>query len=466
MSVAWRIALRELRGGLRGFAVFLACLTLGVAAIAAVGSVRASIAAGLEREGAALLGGDAAVQLTYRFAEQDERTALEALGTVSEIVDFRSMAVFAEERGLTQVKAVDAAYPLYGAVGLEPEMALSVALAGQGGLPGAVMDPVLVDRLGMEPGDTFRMGDQDFVLMARLAAEPDDAGDSFGLGPRIIVLTEALDESGLLAPGSLFSTEYRIAAPEAESDALVAAIDAAVEGGRVQDKRNGAPGVAEFVERLGSFLVLVGLAGLAVGGVGVSAAVRAYLAEKTPVIATLKTLGASRRVVFQTYGFQIGMLAALGIVMGLALGALLPLAFGPLIEAQLPVPAVLGLHPMPLIEAAIYGALTAALFTLWPLGRAMDVRPAQLFRDLFTSVSRRYPVGIASVLGVILVALVGTAAAFTGMARLTLWAAIGAAGAFATLAFAALAIRTLAARAARARWLRRATTLQIGRAHV
>ncbi|MBT8456466.1 MAG: ABC transporter permease, partial [Alphaproteobacteria bacterium] len=187
LPIAFRIAGRELRGGLAGFRVFLACLALGVAAIAAVGTVRESINAGLEREGAVILGGDASIGLTYRFAEPEERAWIESVSeTVSEIVDFRSMAVVERgevvERGLTQVKAVDDAYPLYGTVGIEPESDFMAALDGTGGLPGAVMDRVLVDRLGLAPGDTFRLGTQDFVLSAVLTREPDGAGGGFGLG--------------------------------------------------------------------------------------------------------------------------------------------------------------------------------------------------------------------------------------------------------------------------------------------
>lgn len=134
--LAWRIARRELRGGVQGFRVFLVCLALSIAAIAAVGLVRAGIEAGLAEQGAVLLGGDAEVELTYRFATDDERAVLDDLAdSVSEIVDFRSMAVVGDgaeaQRGLTQVKGVDAAYPLYGQVVLAPEMPLAAALAGR-----------------------------------------------------------------------------------------------------------------------------------------------------------------------------------------------------------------------------------------------------------------------------------------------------------------------------------------------
>ncbi|PJE34533.1 drug:proton antiporter, partial [Pseudooceanicola lipolyticus] len=438
---ALRLARRELRGGLSGFRIFLACLALGVAAIAAVGTVRSSIEAGLAREGAALLGGDAEMEFTYRFASEAERAWMQTHArAISEIVDFRSMAVVSRgdttERGLTQVKAVDEAYPLIGTVVLEPDIPLAQALAGQGGLPGGVMERVLADRLGLSPGDQFRLGTQDFVLSALLLREPDNASAGFGLGPRTIVATEALANSGLIAPGTLFSTDYRLDLPlGADLAALAAdARDRFRDSGlRWRDSRNGAPGVQNFVERLGAFLVLVGLSGLAVGGVGVWAAVRAYLAGKTDVIATLRTLGADRATIFRTYFIQIGALSLLGIAIGIVLGGAVPVLLSPLIEAQLPVPAVFRIYPQPLAEAAVYGLLTAFIFTLWPLARTEEVRAATLFRDALGS-ARLIPRPrhvVALLAG--LAALIGLAAWFSGTLELTLWTTGGLTGALALL---------------------------------
>ncbi|SIO53305.1 putative ABC transport system permease protein [Rhodovulum sp. ES.010] len=465
LAVAARIARRELRGGLRGFYIFLACLALGVAAIAAVGSVRESIEAGLKREGAVLLGGDAEMSLTYRYAEPAERAWMEEVSTeLSEVVDFRSMVVVERdgetERGLTQVKGVDDAYPLYGAVDLEPAMPLGAALAGDG----AVMERVLADRLGLVPGDGFRLGTADYTLSAVLLREPDGAGDGFGLGPRLILRTEALEGSGLLQPGTLFETKYRLALPEgADMAALEARADAAFadKGMRWRDARNGAPGMTRFVDRMGSFLVLVGLAGLAVGGVGVSAAVRAYLDGKTEVIATLKTLGAEGRTIMLAYLMQIGALAGLGIAIGLVLGALAPLAFAPFIQARLPVPAEMTVHVGPLAEAALYGALTALLFTLWPLARTEEVRAAALFRDVSGRV-RAWPrpvyVGATVALAA---ALIGVAAWFSGVPELALWSAFGIVAALGLLVLAAWGLRRLARRLARARAVRGRTALRL-----
>ncbi|MBC7133526.1 MAG: FtsX-like permease family protein [Roseovarius sp.] len=462
LAVAARLARRELRGGLHGFRIFLGCVILGVAAIAAVGTLRESVRTGLATQGAELLGGDAELEITYRFASAAERAWMaENASRVSEIADFRSMAVAGEgRRELTQVKAVDTAYPLVGAVGLSPGMPLGTALAGADGLPGAVMVPVLANRLGITPGDSFRLGEQHFRLMALLTREPDQARAGFDLGPRTIVRRDALEGSGLLAPGSLFTSRYRLDLPAGtDLDTLRTRAEAALDGSgaRWNDARTASPRVAEFVTRLGAFLVLVGLSGLAVGGVGISAALRAYLAGKVPVIATLRTLGADQRTIFLTYFLQVGVLALLGIAGGLLLGVGLPVALGPLIAARLPVPAVFAPYSGPMIEAALYSVLSVLIFTLWPLARAREVRAAALYRAA-AGARHGWPGApwIAATLA-LLAMLIGAAAAFSGNLTLTLWTTGGILGALALLSLAALLV-TRAARALRPRLTGRPAT--------
>jgi putative ABC transport system permease protein len=452
LKLAWTFAKRELRGGLRGFRIFLACLALGVAAIAAVGTVRASIQAGLEQNGAALLGGDAVVRFTYRFADDDERAWLDSIAErVSETTDFRSMIVVERdtiERGLTQVQAVDDLYPLIGETVLDPPMPLSQAFAGTEQTPGGVMERVLADRLGLTAGDTFNLGATTFTLSAILVSYPDNSGGGFGLGPRSLVLLDDLKDSGLLATGTLMESNYRLDLPdgadlqdlEDQSESLFRD-----SGLRWRDARAGAPGVARFVDRIGAFLILVGLSGLAVGGVGVSAAVRSYLQGKAPVIATLKTLGATRATIFLTYFLQIGVLTIAGVTIGLILGAAIPLAFAPIIEARLPIPADFTLHAAPLFEATIYGVLAALIFTLWPLARTEDIKAATLFRDAFGA-GRMFPALKYLIATAVLFAiLIGTAILFSGTTFLTLWTAGG----------ILFALALLVAAAAFARWTAR-----------
>ena len=446
LRLAGRFARREMRGGLRGFRLFLACLALGVAAIASVGSVRSAIEGGLQREGAALLGGAAEIDFTYRFATQDERGWIESQASaVSEVVEFRSMAVAgdgaAADRALTQVKAFDDLYPLVGEMVLDPAMPLEQALGLENGLSGAVMERALSDRLGLSPGDTFKLGVKEFRLSALIVREPDSAASGFALGPRTLLRTDALDGAGLLAEGTLFNSKYRmLLPPETDLDQLRSAARARFEnsGMRWTDARNGAPGVSRFVERLTAFLILVGLSGLAVGGVGVSAAVRSYLTGKTEVIAVLRALGADRATIFQTYFIQIGALSLLGVAIGVVLGAVAPLVFAPLISARLPIPAAFAIYPAPLAEAAIYGLLTAFAFTLWPLARSENIRAATLFRDAWDGAARFPAPRYVAIIVLTVALLVALAGWFNGSWWLTLWTLGGIAGALGILTLAAL----------------------------
>ncbi|MGD9919144.1 MAG: ABC transporter permease [Paenirhodobacter sp.] len=445
-AVTWRIARRELRGGIRGFRVFLLCLMLGVAAIAAVGLVRESIRQGLAAQGAVLLGGDAQYEFTYRRATAEERDWIAAhAARVSELVSFRSMVTTMDggDSALTQVKAVDGAWPLLGKAELDPPRDLS-ALGGE--VPGAFLDPVLADRLGLKTGDHFRIGGQEFRLAARLTREPDSTGMGVAFGPRSLVSLSAIEGTPLLAPGTLFESDYRVTLRPGET---LAALKSAAErrfdgaGMRWSDARRAAPGVERFTDRLGAFLVLVGLAGLAVGGVGISATVAAWIERKAATIATLRALGATSRMIRGAFLIQLGLLGALGIGAGLVLGAGAVLAAAGPIAAAMPIPVSVTLSVRPLAEAALYGGLTAAIFALWPLARMESLRAAALYRD--TGAARGRPRGAALVVILALVAaLVGAATWLSGLPGLTLATLGGVAGALLLLALAARLIRRLA----------------------
>lgn len=452
MSLALTIARRELRGGLRGFRVFLACLALGVAAIAAVGTLRTGIQQGLTDQGAVILGGDAEMRFTYRPADADELAYMDSIATqVSEVYDFRSMVVLDTDQALTQIKGVDAAWPLTGAAVLEPAIPVAEALADQNGQPGAIMDPVLIDRLGLQIGDSVRLGTRTFRLTAALIREPDSASTGFTLGPRTVVRAEDLQGSGLLESGSMYETRYRLLLPPGvDLQALEDSTEAQFrdKGMRWTDSRNAAPGIEAFVDRIGSFLVLVGLAGLAVGGVGISSAIRSYLDGKTETIATLKTLGAEGGLIFRIYLWQTAILSALGIALGLVIGAIAPVLAAPLIEASLPFPAEIRLSPAALLEAAFYGALSALIFTLLPLARTERIRPAALYRGgegTRTWPRKRY----LAALIVAALTLIGSATWLSGIPELALGAAGGIVGALLILTLAAIGLRRLARRLAR-----------------
>ncbi len=448
MSLALRIAARELRGGLRGFRVFLLCLILGVAAIAAVGLVREAIRAGLADQGTVLLGGDAQYEFTYRRATPEERDWIARRArAMSEVVEFRSMAgTPAGDYALTQVKAVDGAYPLVGALQLDPPVPISAL--NDGGTPGVFLDPVLADRLGVAPGDHVLIAGQDFVMKARIAREPDTTGGGFTMGPRSIVSLAAIEATPMLGPGSLYETEYRVLLPQ-EPEAAQAAARQRFDGAgmRWSDSRRAAPGAERFTDSLASFLVLVGLAGLAVGGVGISATTSAWIERKAGTIATLRALGATAGTIRAAFLMQLGVLGLGGIVAGLLLASLGVLAAAGPIGRLMPIPVTVGLSWRALIEAAVYGGLTAAIFALWPLSRMTGLRAATLYRASDRR-NGRWP-GWPSVvlIGGLAAALVGMAAVLSGMPGLTVAALGGVAGALLLLGLTALGLRWCAGRA-------------------
>jgi putative ABC transport system permease protein len=385
--LSFKLSWRELRGGLLGFRLFVACLALGVATIAGIGSLGSAIVAGLERDGRLLLGGDIEFRLIHREAETAERQFLSNLGRVSETVQMRAMghATRSDQSTLVELKAVDDAYPLFGSVMLQPSQPLAQALAKDGALWGVAVDQGALVRLEAKPGDEITIGQGRFRIAAVIEREPDRATEGLTLGPRVLMSRAALDSTGLIQPGALNFFHYRVAFnPGISSESVTerAKTEFAQSGWRIRDWRGGNPGLRRFLDRAGLFLVLVGLTALLIGGVGVANAVHAHMQAKTATIATLKALGATTGLIFRVYLWQTFLLAGIGIALGLGLGATLPNLAANALNAALPVPLAAGIYWQPLGIAALYGLLVALAFALWPLARAADIRPAALYRDL------------------------------------------------------------------------------------
>ena len=387
-----RFALRELRAGFRGFYVFIACIALGSMAIAGVGSLAASLADGLAREGQVILGGDLAFTLIQREATSQEMAFLDASGRTSTVATMRAMARAPDGQAtLVELKAVDAAYPLFGEATLDPPGSLFDALAMRGGIFGGVADPTLMARLEIQPGARLAIGGATIEIRAALASEPDKLAGGIGFGPRLLVTQDALRATGLLQPGSLVRWHYRLQLPAnnaSDENAKTVAAQARAQlpeaGWDIRSRSNASPRLERNVERFTQFLTIVGLTALLVGGVGVGNAVKSHLDRRRDTIATMKALGASGRRVFVIYLTQVALLAISGGIIGAVVGASLPFLIWWTFGAIIPLPLVPALHPGELLLAIVYGVLTALAFALWPLGRAHDVPVGALFRDMVT----------------------------------------------------------------------------------
>lgn len=460
MSIAWRLALRDLRRGGRGLMLLALCIFLGTAALAGIGSLSASMIAALDAQGRTILGGDIEMRLSQRRATVEEGAAFADTGTVSETVTTRAMADVPRDPtrppALVNLRGVDDRWPLAGRFALARG-----AIAPRPHGREVAVAPALADRLGLRVGDAVRIGGAPFRVIGLIAGEPDRLGSGFALGPTVVMDMAGLDATGLLQPGSLYDSRYRIALPrplarslarpgaaQAIGDRLVARFPGAGWSARTSDRAAG--GLRRSIDELGQFLLLVGLSALTIAGVGVGSGVAAYLAGKTRIIATLKVLGARSRTIAAIFLTQIGAVAGAGIAAGLATGATVPWVVAGLAGDALPVPPRLALYPLPLATAAALAAIVALLFALPALARARHIPAATLLRE---SVAQRpWPSWrVVAALAALLAALIAVAVLTASDRPLALGFVGAVAGLILLLWLIGRAIRGVAARLPRPR---------------
>jgi putative ABC transport system permease protein len=444
MNLAFRLARREMRSGLAGFRLFIACLALGVAAITGILSFSRAVEEGLRADAREILGGDVAISLLYREATPEQIDFLKTQGQFVRWIDSRAMARPTKSDGrptLVQLKAVEPAYPLYGTVELQGGGSLADALAKRDGVWGAVVEEAALKRMNLAPGDRVRVGDVTVEVRGIIAREPDRGLNAFAsLGPRLMIPFEAVTESGLIQPGSLLNWEYRLRLPPGTSD--VAAINALKgrfpdAGWRVRGLAEAGGGIRFWLDRLTQFIGLIGLASLLVGGVGVGNAIASFLAGRLRTIAIMKCLGAPERLVLSTYLIQLSALALLGVAIGLAIGAALPFLAQSLIAEVLPVRARVALYVEPLAIAGAFGLLVSLMFTLMPLMRARRVPAATLMRGAVVAASSRLPWRDALLIGAVAMALAAFTIFTADSRSIAAWFVLGAVAAF--IAFPLLA---------------------------
>ncbi len=393
-GVSWSIAKRELRTGKRSVSLLIACLALGVAAIATVQTLAASAQDALKSQGKQLLGGDISISTTYLPLDAKIKEWLASQGgKLSQIGDLRTMAYRLDgtDGVLVELKAVDESYPLIGELRADDTQildnhALKVRLSRKNGQFGALIESSLLTRLNLQPTDSLRIGNEIVEIRGILASESDRASSTgaFGLGARVMVSAELFEISGLKQLGSLIYYQNRVVMPpELDLDRLKVEIFREFPDYRFQwrDYRDAAPRIAAIVDRMGIFLTLVGLTALLVGGVGIATATQSYLDGKARNIALLKCLGATYNTVFWSYFLQVMLLVMVGIAIGLVIGSIAPWLLLPLITPFLPVAITPTIQPMALLVAASMGLLTAMIFSLVPLFSQRGISASSALRS-------------------------------------------------------------------------------------
>jgi putative ABC transport system permease protein len=433
--IALRLAWRGLRGGRSGWFTIVACLMLGVGAIAASLSLDNSLRRALSDDARALLGGDAELRLTYRAPSTDETAFLRGFGELSQSAEMRVMARNSQDgrQTLAELKTVDQAYPLFGTVDLTPAQTLAAATGKEGDVWGAAAERDLLDRLGLKVGDRFTVGSAEFVLRAVIAREPDRAGANFSLGPRLLVADGALDATGLIQPGSLVHHLVLVKlAQERTLPAFHAALDAKYQPAPwlFRDASEATPSLKRLLDRTTLFLTLVGLTSLLVGGIGIADGTTAFVDRRLADIAKLKCLGASTGTILAAHVIQFALLAAVGLALGLGLGSGAPWLVTATLGDRLPVEAHLGVAFLPLAKAAAFGILACATFATRPLARAAAVPGAQLLRDRVSPAPIRLGWGPRLLVAAAATALAALTILISADRKLAVWFVIGGAVAF------------------------------------
>ena len=386
--LAFRFAFRELRGGLSGFYIFLACIALGVAAIGAVGSASKSLTGGLEEQGRVILGGDLSLSAIHTRASDEQRQFLTQFGRFGEVASLRAMASTedASEQMLVEIKAVDAAYPMIGTLTTKNGKKLSKDTV--------LVDQLLLERLGLSVGDPLMVGVKRFSIGDVIDREPDALATGVAFGPRLLMSLDDLEATDLLQPGAIVRWINRVAMDGTPDLAAVRAVIETIKeaypdnGWRIRSRANAAQGLARNIERFAAFLVLVGLASLITGGVGIANAVHAFIQSRQTTIASYKCLGAPSWLIVGIYLAQILVIALIGIGLGLLLSATVPFVMALVVPDNLPLSSAL-LHPIELGKAALFGLLAALLFSIRPLLRARSIPATALFRDQIAPVRYR-----------------------------------------------------------------------------
>jgi putative ABC transport system permease protein len=369
----------------------LLSVAIGVAALTGVRGFSASFRTTLLTRARSIMAADLAARMGQQ-ATQDEQKGLDdirATGVeMTNVTEMLSMASSPKSPDplLISLKAVDPAlYPFYGQVELSPAMGLKAALTPTSV---AVGDDLLL-RLGLHVGDDLKVGGQMFRIAASVVNEPDRLSGTFAAGPRVLISRDALQSTGLLAPGShaterfLFKlpppTDGRPVSDTAVAD-LKAKLVALLPEAQLTDYRETNPSLTEGLDRATGLLSLMSLVALVLGAVGVAMAMRAHLQQRLDTIAIMKSLGARSSQIMKIYLLQTLLLGLAGGVLGVLLGVGVQLAFPAVLGKLINVPTDLHIQPRAILVGLGAGVLTTLLFTLPPLLDIRSVRPILILR--------------------------------------------------------------------------------------
>ncbi|MBI3611305.1 MAG: ABC transporter permease [Nitrospirae bacterium] len=426
-----KMAWREARRSYRHLLFFLSSIAIGVGSIVGAGNIAANLEAMTHHEARNLLAADLEARLNRPLSVQGESVLSDLTRDeirfirVTELTGMASAADSGKTQ-LVEIKAVETGYPLYGRLQLDPPISDPFLN------PDAIwVQEALLIRLHLKVGDPVKLGEALFTIRGVIRREPDRVAGTFSLGPRILLSQEALHKTGLIQPGSRMTNRYLFKLPSPWTpERLKTELSARWwnESVRISTYRETRPQLGRFLENFTTYLGLVGLVTLLIGGIGVASNIHSFLTERIETIAILKCLGCPSSAVLTVYLLLALFLGGIGSLIGISLGMILHHVLLPFLAGFLP--PDFSFRPMPLaaIRGLAMGLLVTLLFSLWPLRMVLRWTPSRVFRHEVETERKGLPDRTTLILAtVILLGCIGLSLWEAGSWRLGGWvvAAIG-----------------------------------------
>lgn len=386
---AARVGLKEMAGDWARFSLLIICLAVGTALIAGVSAVSSAITRAVDQNAALLMGGDLEFTRSDRAATPAELAILEQAGTLASVIETNLGAESMSGEAFVDLVAAGPGYPLLGGVGTSFAEAMTTpfnALEERDGMFGALVDPVMLDQLGLKTGDTITIGGTDFEVRGTLTGLPDGPVRGFRLGLATLLSTDGFAHvsdrtSPLPGLGTNFRYKLLLASGDTEAERERLAAELGDAGWEIRSALDGLGPMLRYYELFTGFLMIVGLGSLLIGGVSVWSVMSAYIGERSGVIAVLRSLGASRWRVLVHFLVQVLALGLIGVGIGVAVGVTIGLVVLPAVGNAIGIPLAREIDFLAILVAGAVGLLTAFAFSYLPLVQAQMVSPANLFRS-------------------------------------------------------------------------------------
>ena len=388
LSFLFRMLRRDARAG--ELHLLVAALIVAVAALTAVGFFTDRVRQALDREANQLLGADMLLTADHPWKPTLADNAKARGLNVVETQTFPSMVSVGEgddiRAQLADVKAVEAGYPLRGALRIADETAASDRRADGVPAPGLVwIDERLATALGAKAGERIVVGQRELDIAAILTFEPDRGLNFFSVAPRLLMNIADVPSTGLIQPGSRIRYRLLFSGELQQIKEFKNYVEKILERGeRIEDTENARPEIRSALDRAQRFLGIAALLTVVLAAVAVALAARRYMQRHLDPCAIMRCLGATQGFLLRIYFGQFALLGLLSSLTGCLLGYLAHYALyawlAQFLEVPLPPPGI-----VPAIQGCVIGIILLFGFALPPLLQLKRVSTLRVLRREFSS---------------------------------------------------------------------------------